>query len=100
LFMSRPAPTPTTLLGGALIKARGETTGKTLAPRLGVSVATYYRLERGDHEPTFDTALKLARWLGEGWTVERVMDAARERAPATSSGRSDTERRSQTGKSG
>jgi hypothetical protein len=40
----------------------------------------YYRLERGTHRPSYDSAVKLARWLG--WTVEQVMEAAAAPPPA------------------
>lgn len=40
---------------------------------------TLSRLERGTHRPSYDTAVKLARWLG--WTVEQVMEAASAPAP-------------------
>jgi hypothetical protein len=39
------------------------------------------RLERGTHRPTYDTAVKLAAWLG--WTTDQVMQAAAQPAPTT-----------------
>lgn len=43
--------------------------------------SAYYRIERGMHRPSYDTAVKLAAWLG--WTVERVMDASSTPAAST-----------------
>jgi len=40
---------------------------------------TVPRIERGTHRPSYDTAVRLAAWLG--WSVERVMGAASEPAP-------------------
>lgn len=31
-------------------------------------------MERGTHRPSYDTAKKLAAWLG--WTTDQVMEAA------------------------
>ena len=53
---------------------RDGSTGEEAAEILGVFRNTYYRLERGTHRPSFDTARKLAAWLG--WTTDQVMDAA------------------------
>lgn len=45
-----------------------------LASLVGVAETTISHQERGTHRPSYDTAVKLARWLG--WTVEQVMEAA------------------------
>jgi DNA-binding XRE family transcriptional regulator len=47
----------------------------------GIKQPTYVRVEIGEVEPSYDTAFKIAAWLGAGWTVERVMEAARTPAP-------------------
>jgi transcriptional regulator with XRE-family HTH domain len=72
----RVAGPTTTALGDALRAKRGETTASAVASQLGVDTATMTRIELGAR-PSFDTALKLARWLGEDWNVERVMEAAK-----------------------
>lgn len=77
--MPRPPSPPKTALGAAMRARRGSMIGLTAAEELGLHHDHYYRLERGTHRPTYDTAVKLARWLG--WTVERVMDAADQPAP-------------------
>lgn len=48
------------------------------ADRIGVSRSGLAGVERGTHRPSYDTAVKLAAWLG--WTVEQVMTAATEPA--------------------
>jgi DNA-binding XRE family transcriptional regulator len=58
---------------------RGGLTGERVAAQLSVSPNTYYRLERGEHRPSVDTALQVARWLR--WTVERVLAAAAQAPP-------------------
>lgn len=68
-----PLP-PTTALGAAMRERRATSTGEEAAGELGIFGNTYYRLERGAHRPSYDTALKLAAWLG--WSVEQVMTAA------------------------
>jgi transcriptional regulator with XRE-family HTH domain len=75
--MARQAPSPATPLGCAVQERRGGMSQEDAARTLGLTGVTFSRIERGLHRPTYDTALKLARWLGEGWTVERVMEAAR-----------------------
>jgi len=79
--MPRPLANPATVLGIAVQARRGGVDVGVPAAALGVSRATLYRVEAGTHEPSFNTALALARWLGEDWTVEKVMEAAR--SPAT-----------------
>jgi DNA-binding XRE family transcriptional regulator len=74
--MPSPPAIPLTSLGAELQRRRGSRDARELAAEIGISRAAYYRLERGSHEPTLDTALALARWLG--WTVERVAEAAKE----------------------
>jgi DNA-binding XRE family transcriptional regulator len=54
---------------------RGDTTGEQAARSIGMPRSTYYRIERGAQEPSYDTAVVLGRWLG--WTAERVIEAAR-----------------------
>jgi len=51
---------------------------RTISTDLAVAESSLSRLERGVHRPSYDTAVKLAAWLG--WTVERVMTAATEPA--------------------
>jgi DNA-binding XRE family transcriptional regulator len=75
-FMARPPNPPTTALAVAIRSRRGSVTGDEVAAILGVTRGTFYKIEGGIHAPSFETARRLARWLGEGWTVERVMDAA------------------------
>lgn len=58
---------------------RGALTGDEAAVVLHVTAGTYYKLERGTHRPSTDTARALAKWLG--WTVEQVLDAADQPAP-------------------
>lgn len=60
---------------------RGTRTLQDLGADVGVTYATLSRLERGTHRPTYDTAVKLAAWLG--WTVEQVMTAATQPASPT-----------------
>lgn len=59
--------------------ARGVEDQDAIGVKLGVSRPTLSRLERGTHQPSADTALKLARWLG--WSMEQVMEAAKAPAP-------------------
>lgn len=54
--------------------------GDEVAEELGLERGTYYRLERGTHQPSYDTAKKLATWLG--WTTDQVMEAAKAPAPS------------------
>ena len=70
---------PKTALGAALRKRRGRNTLVTAAAESGVDFSTLARIERGDTAaPTGRTSLALAAWLGEGWTVERVIRAGLE----------------------
>jgi DNA-binding XRE family transcriptional regulator len=71
----RSAPTPANPLAAAIQAKREGMSQDDAAITLGLSGVTLSRLERGAHRPTYDTAVKLAAWLG--WTVEAVMDAAR-----------------------
>ena len=71
--MPRPPPTPTTALGYAIQRRRSASQEETAAV-IKVPEATLSRLERGTNRPTYDTAVKLAKWLG--WTVDQVMEAA------------------------
>lgn len=77
--MPRPPSPPKTALGAAMRARRGAAIGRTAAAEVGLDHDHFYRLERGAHRPTYDTAVRLAAWLG--WTVEQVMEAAK--APAT-----------------
>lgn len=79
--MGRPAPTPGSLLGSELQSRRAGRPSTEVAPEVGVTYMTWLRLEKGTHRPTYDTAVKIAGWLG--WSVERVMSASKEPAPAT-----------------
>lgn len=72
--MPRPTPPPTTALAVALRARRGDQSQEEGSEVAGLPRGTLSRLERGTHRPTYDTAVKLAAWLG--WTVEQVMDAA------------------------
>lgn len=73
--MPRPDPKPATALAVAIQARRGGgTSQEDAAAALGLTGVTLSRLERGAHRPSYDTAVKLARWLG--WTVEAVMEAA------------------------
>lgn len=77
--MPRPPPIPSTSLGRAIQARRGARASAEVAPEVGVDYSTLLRFERGTHRPSYDTAVKLAVWLG--WTVEQVMSAAA--TPAT-----------------
>lgn len=68
-----PSP-PRTALGVALRRRRAGRTGIEVASDLEIDHDHYYRLERGTHRPSYDTAVKLAAWLG--WTTDQVMQAA------------------------
>lgn len=61
-----------------MLVQRGEASLQAIGERTGVPYTTLSRLERGVHRPSYDTAVKLAAWLG--WTVEQVMTAATEPA--------------------
>jgi len=75
--MSRPpsAPVPTTPLGVALIARRDGRSGRDAAAEIGIDQGVLSRLERGERDPSIQTTLKLARWLG--WTAEQVIEGAR-----------------------
>jgi DNA-binding XRE family transcriptional regulator len=53
---------------------------ESAAAATGITQATMSRIERGTSRPTYDTAVKLAAWLG--WTTDQVMEAAGRPAPA------------------
>jgi DNA-binding XRE family transcriptional regulator len=72
--MGRPPKPPKTALGRAIRDKRGDATGDDVAALLGIDRNTLYRLERGEHGPSMQTALALAKWLG--WTIEEVVHAA------------------------
>ena len=76
--MSRPSKPTITRLGQALRKKRDHLSTVGAGDQCGVPGSTLTKIERGAHRPSYDTALKLARWLG--WTVEQVMEAAGEAA--------------------
>lgn len=57
---------------------RGSATGAETAEHLGISKATWHRLERGT-QPSIAVARILAKWLG--WTTDQVYDAAEQPAP-------------------
>lgn len=73
--MPRP-PKPTITKLGAEMRGRRGPNQDGAAQACGIQRETFSRIERGAHRPSYDTALKLARWLG--WTVEQVMEAAGE----------------------
>lgn len=75
--MGRPANPPKTLLGSEIRaeRARRGSGQVVAAEEIGIPRATLAVAERGSHPPSLDTAVALARWLG--WTVERVIEAAR-----------------------
>ena len=77
--MPRPPPKPTTALGAAIQQRRGTARQEDVAEELRLTGATLSRLERGANRPTYDTAVKLAAWLG--WTTDQVMQAADQPAP-------------------
>lgn len=81
--MPRPAPKPSSALAAAIQAKRADLRQQDAADELGVSGGTLSRLERGTHQPSADTALKLARWLG--WSVEQVLEAAKAPAPSSES---------------
>jgi len=73
--MPRAAPVPTNRLGQLVQAKRAARSAADVAPMMGVSEATLLRVERG--QPFgLATAQALARWLGRGWTVDRVLKAA------------------------
>lgn len=74
--MPRPRSQPSTALGLAVVRARAERSLMDVGAELGLSYATLSSIERGAHRPTYETAVKLAGWLG--WTVEQVMTASKE----------------------
>ena len=78
--MARPQLPPQTRLGVELRSRRGAREGKAVAAEVGVAQSTLSHLERGTHRPTYDTAVKLAAWLG--WTTDAVMQAASQPAPS------------------
>lgn len=71
-----------TVLGEAIRSRRAARSLPEVGRELGVSHQTVMRLEHGTHRPSFDTARKLATWLG--WSTDQVMDAASEPVPQTS----------------
>ena len=80
--MARPLSTdPASALGAAIRSRRGQLSQEDAAQSLGVRGPTLSRLERGTNRPTYDTAVKLAAWLG--WTTDQVMQAADRPAPTT-----------------
>jgi DNA-binding XRE family transcriptional regulator len=83
--MPRPAPKPSSALATAIQAKRADLRQQDAADVLGVSGGTLSRLERGTHQPSTDTALKLARWLG--WSMEQVIEAANAPAPTPSDSR-------------
>lgn len=72
--MPRPRSAITTALGRALVEKRAARSLDAVGQELGVTFATLSRLERGTHRPSYDTAVKLAAWLG--WSTDEVMAAA------------------------
>lgn len=77
--MPRPPRPVGSRLGAAVRQNRADRSQGELAAELQVTAQTVSRLERGSHQPSLDTAVKLARWLG--WTVEQVVEAAGQPAP-------------------
>ena len=67
----RPAAAPVSQLGVAIQLQRADESVHAAGDRLGLNGTTLARLERGVGRPSYDTAVKLAAWLG--WTVEQVM---------------------------
>lgn len=72
--MARPAPSPGTRLGVTLQERRAGRSSTVVGPEVGVTHSTWLRLERGTHQPSYPTAVKLAAWLG--WSTDEVMAAA------------------------
>ena len=77
--MGRPAPPPGSLLGAELQLRRAGRPSTSVSAEIGVTYMTWLRLEKGSHRPSYDTAVKVARWLH--WTTEQVMAASVEPAP-------------------
>lgn len=77
--MGRPSTPTSTLLGEAIRSHRGGANLRSAAVASGVHFSTLAKLERGAHNPSIDTTIALARWLG--WSAEQVIEAAR--TPAT-----------------
>ena len=76
-------PTPArTLLGNSIRERRAGQSQREVEEAAAVPHTTLSRLERGTHRPTYDTAVKLAAWLG--WTTDQVMAAADQPAPTLS----------------
>lgn len=69
-----PLP-PKTRLGAAIRTAREGKTAQEVAESIGLTQSLLSRLEQGKNQPTTETALILARWLG--WTMEQVVEAAK-----------------------
>lgn len=80
--MGRPSKPPQNALGVAMRVKRADVVGDEIAALLMITRGTYYNLERGIHQPSYDTAKKLATWLG--WTTDQVMEAAKAPAPPES----------------
>jgi hypothetical protein len=60
-----------------LLSAREASEAILLAPgRKPIAQSSLTRIEVGETVPSYPTAVALAAWLGDGWTVERVMEAA------------------------
>ncbi|MCA9794002.1 MAG: helix-turn-helix transcriptional regulator [Candidatus Eremiobacteraeota bacterium] len=79
---------PPTRLAQAIRRCREGRPQRDVAPDIGINRSTLARIERGTHQPSAATALKLAPWLG--WTVEQVLRAAQE--PAREGTNSDSSR--------
>ena len=69
----RPVSDPGGALGAAVRAKRGVEGVRTVGEALGIAGTTIARIERGGR-PSYDTAVKLAAWLG--WTVEQVMSGS------------------------
>lgn len=78
--MPRPLLPASTALGIAIRSRRGVLEQQDAALAIGLPRTTLSRVERGTHRPTYDTAVKLAAWLG--WTTDQVMEAAGRPAPS------------------
>lgn len=73
--MPTPSKKPTTALGYALRNSRDGRSQDYVSAKLGLTGATFSRIERGLNQPTYDTAVAIAKWLG--WTIEDVYAQAR-----------------------
>lgn len=80
MLMPQRKTVSSTALGDARRVHRGAIDGDIAATGSGNPASTFYRLECSTHRPSYDTAFKLAAWLG--WTTGPIMKAADQHARA------------------